>query len=168
MHECICNLSGIAFTEKTAREGQPLPYEVTNEPDEEDIESLCKLLATIGKSFDHAKSPVHVQKMDTYMVRLSQLGEASNYNSRFRFMCKDTVDLRRRKWIPRIKEEGMKTLAEIKKDVLQEKGKGFAPVGVVKGNRVFLLQPQKGKGDGKGQQPDNNRQSGGGKGEASP
>jgi hypothetical protein len=130
MHECICNLSGIAFKEKTAREGQPLPYEVTNEPDEEDIESLCKLLATIGKSFDHARTTAHVQKMDTYMVRLSQLGQASNYNSRFRLMCKDTVDLRRRKW------------------------KGFAPVGsVTKGNRVALggagSAPQKGKGDGK-------------------
>jgi hypothetical protein len=157
MHQCICNLSGIVFNEKK------MPYEVTKEPDEEDVESLCKLLATIGKTFDHTKTSAHVQKMDAYMMRLSQLGEDSNYNSRFRFMCKDTADLRRRKWIPRIKEEGMKTLAEIRTDAWQDKGKGIPPVGVAKGNRSLLQPPlPKGKGDGKGQQPDNNRQSGGG------
>jgi hypothetical protein len=101
IHECICNLSGIVFKDKTAREGQPMSYEVIKEPDEEDVECLCTLFATIGRFFDHAKNAAHVQKMEAYIVRLSQLGDAKNCSSSFRFiMCRDTVDLRKRKWIP--------------------------------------------------------------------
>ncbi|KAH9955045.1 hypothetical protein BC827DRAFT_1239687 [Russula dissimulans] len=81
MHECIKKLLG----------------NVEN-PEEEEIESLCKLLSTVGSLLDTQKARAH---LDVYFSRMRELTKNKNVNHRMMFMLQDVVELRERKWIPR-------------------------------------------------------------------
>ena len=52
-------------------------------PAEEDIESLCRLLTTAGKLLDNPKACAH---MDIYFTRMKGLGKSSNLVPRIQFM----------------------------------------------------------------------------------
>ncbi|KAF1888518.1 hypothetical protein Lal_00011291 [Lupinus albus] len=101
MHECIKKLLG--------------QYQ---DPDEEDIEALCKLMSTIGEMIDHPKAKVH---MDAYFDRMKVLSNNMNLSSRVRFMLKDAIDLRKNKWQQRRKVEGPKKIEEVHRDAVQER-----------------------------------------------
>lgn len=105
MHECIKKLIGKDQTQ----------YE---NPDEEDIEALCKLMSTIGVMIDHYKSKDHI---DAYFDIMSKLSNNLKLSSRLRFMLKDSIDLRRNKWQQRRKVEGPKKIDEVHRDVVQER-----------------------------------------------
>ena len=66
MHECIKKLLG----------------RVDN-PKEEEIESLCRLLTTVGKLLDNPKAHAH---MDIYVTRMKELGKSGKVAPRMRFM----------------------------------------------------------------------------------
>ncbi|QRW25257.1 eukaryotic translation initiation factor 4G [Rhizoctonia solani] len=66
MHECI----------------KKLLSNVVN-PEEEEIESLCKLLTTVGQSLDNPKARNH---MDIYFERMQEMAKGSSINSRMQFM----------------------------------------------------------------------------------
>ncbi|KAJ1305948.1 hypothetical protein OPQ81_010665 [Rhizoctonia solani] len=78
MHECI----------------KKLLSNVVN-PEEEEIESLCKLLTTVGQSLDNPKARNH---MDIYFERMQDMAKSSNINSRMQFMLLDVIELRARHW----------------------------------------------------------------------
>ncbi|EPS61642.1 hypothetical protein M569_13149, partial [Genlisea aurea] len=99
MHECIKNLLG--------------QYE---NPDEENIEALCKLMSTIGEIIDHQKAKDH---MDAYFQNMAQLSNNTKLSSRVRFMLRDTIDLRKNKWEQRRKVEGPKKIDEVRRDAAQ-------------------------------------------------
>ncbi|KAA1470390.1 hypothetical protein DENSPDRAFT_696704 [Dentipellis sp. KUC8613] len=81
MHECIQKLFG----------------NVEN-PEEEEIESLCELLTTVGQSLDTQKAHA---RMDLYFSRMKELCKSGNVNSRMQVMLQDIIELRVRKWVPR-------------------------------------------------------------------
>jgi translation initiation factor 4G len=66
MHECVKKLLG----------------NVEN-PEEEEIESLCKLISTVGSLLDTPKARAH---MDVYFSRMKELGKSNNVSSRMQFM----------------------------------------------------------------------------------
>ena len=66
MHECIKKLLG----------------NVDN-PKEEEIESLCRLLRTVGKLLDNLKAHAH---MDIYFTRMKELGNCNSVSPRIQFM----------------------------------------------------------------------------------
>jgi translation initiation factor 4G len=66
MHECVKKLLG----------------NVQN-PEEEEIESLCKLLATVGSILDTTKARAH---MDVYFSRMKELVKSPSVSSRMQFM----------------------------------------------------------------------------------
>jgi len=66
MHECIKKLLG----------------NVEN-PEEEEIESLCKLLSTVGRQLDTDKARSH---MDVYFQRMKELSKSLNITSRMQYM----------------------------------------------------------------------------------
>ena len=98
MHECIKKLLGNM-----------------ENPEEEEIESLCKLLTTIGSLLDTKKARAH---FDVCFSRIRGWTKNKNVNARMVFMlqvcsypfCRrstlidthtqDVIDLRERKWIP--------------------------------------------------------------------
>ncbi|XP_024982424.1 eukaryotic translation initiation factor 4G isoform X2 [Cynara cardunculus var. scolymus] len=101
MHECIKKLLG--------------QYQ---NPDEEDIEALCKLMSTIGAMFDHPKAKEH---MDVYFDTMFRLSNNMKLSSRVRFMLKDAIDLRKNNWQQRRKVEGPKKIDEVHRDAAQER-----------------------------------------------
>ncbi|XP_010269861.1 PREDICTED: eukaryotic translation initiation factor 4G-like isoform X3 [Nelumbo nucifera] len=101
MHECIQKLLG-----------------QHQNPDEEDVEALCKLMSTIGEMIDHAKAKEH---MDAYFDMMTQLSTNMKLSSRVRFMLKDAIDLRKNKWQQRRKVEGPKKIEEVHRDAAQER-----------------------------------------------
>ncbi|CAA3032102.1 eukaryotic translation initiation factor 4G isoform X1 [Olea europaea subsp. europaea] len=101
MHECIKKLLG--------------QYQ---NPDEEDVEALCKLMSTIGEIIDHPKAKEH---MDAYFDIMAQMSSNMKLSSRVRFMLKDVIDLRKNKWQQRRKVEGPKKIEEVHRDAAQER-----------------------------------------------
>ncbi|KAH9944590.1 ARM repeat-containing protein [Amylocystis lapponica] len=92
MHECVKKLLGNV------------------ENHEEEIESLCKLLTTVGQILDTQKAHVH---MDVYFSRMKELCKSPNVNSRMQSMLQDIIELRERKWIPRNAVAAPTTLAAV-------------------------------------------------------
>lgn len=71
-------------------------------PEEEDIESLCRLLLTIGKQLDTPKTgEADKDYMSIYFMRLNTIVENKAVSSRLIFMILVRVDRRR----PRQPEE---------------------------------------------------------------
>ncbi|PIN16101.1 hypothetical protein CDL12_11245 [Handroanthus impetiginosus] len=101
MHECITKLLG-----------------QHQNPDEENIEALCKLMSTIGEMIDHPKAKDH---MDYYFDIMTKLSNNMKLSSRVRFMLKDAIDLRKNKWQQRRKVEGPKKIEEVHRDAAQER-----------------------------------------------
>jgi len=52
-------------------------------PEEEEIESLCKLLTTVGQILDTIKARAH---MDVYFSRMKELTRSGNVSSRMQYM----------------------------------------------------------------------------------
>ncbi|CAK9152051.1 unnamed protein product [Ilex paraguariensis] len=101
MHECIKKLLG-----------QP------ENPDEEDVEALCKLMSTIGEMIDHPRAKEHI---DVYFDGMAKLSNNMKLSARVRFMLKDSIDLRKNKWQQRRKVEGPKKIEEVHRDAAQER-----------------------------------------------
>ncbi|KAI1131512.1 hypothetical protein F5Y10DRAFT_286438 [Nemania abortiva] len=95
MHECVRKLvdySGI--------------------PDEAEVESLCKLLRTIGGNLDTAEKGKPM--MDAYFQRIQSMVELPGLPSRLQFMLMDVVDLRKANWVSKEANKGPKTLEEVR------------------------------------------------------
>ncbi|KTW32912.1 hypothetical protein PNEG_04281 [Pneumocystis murina B123] len=106
------------------------------DPDEEEIESLCKLLATIGKDLESTeKGHVH---MNVYIERMDKIVKTSNLSNRIKFMVMDILDLRKNGWKSKNADKGPKTIAEIHEDIAKEKAEADA-IRLVNQNRGSRL-----------------------------
>lgn len=81
-------------------------------PDEAEIESLSKLLRTIGANLDATEKGRPM--MDAYFSRIQTMLEIPELQSRMRFMLMDVVDLRRNRWVSKEANKGPKTLDEVR------------------------------------------------------
>jgi translation initiation factor 4G len=97
MHECVVKL---------------LNFEGT--PDEAAIESLVKLLRTIGGVMD--SDPKGHSMMDTYIDRIQTIMKIDGLPSRQYYMLLDTTELRRKQWRSKDDQKGPKTITEIREE----------------------------------------------------
>ncbi|KAI1432294.1 hypothetical protein GGR50DRAFT_616112 [Xylaria sp. CBS 124048] len=101
MHECVRKL-----------------VDYTGVPDEAEVESLCKLLRTIGGNLDADKGKPEADKgkamMDAYFQRIQSMIDLPGMPSRLQFMLMDIVDLRRAQWVSKEANKGPKTLEEVR------------------------------------------------------
>lgn len=81
-------------------------------PDEAEIESLCKLLRTIGANLDETEKGRPM--MDAYFQRIQTMMDLPELQSRMKFMLMDVVDLRRAGWVSKETNKGPKTLEEVR------------------------------------------------------
>ncbi|KAG5437343.1 hypothetical protein PCANB_000773 [Pneumocystis canis] len=94
------------------------------DPDEEEIEGLCKLLATIGRDLESTeKGHLH---MNVYIERMDKIVKTSNLSNRIKFMVMDILDLRKTGWKSKNADKGPKTIAEIHEDIAKEKAEAEA------------------------------------------
>lgn len=81
--------------------------------DEEYLECLCKLLATVGQKIDEKA------QFKSCWAQLAETAEGKDKNklsSRVRFMILDLLDLRRNKWVPRRADLKPKAISQIHKE----------------------------------------------------
>lgn len=95
MHECVKKL-----------------VDYTGIPDEAEIESLTKLLKTIGSNLDSTEKGKPM--MDVYFQRIQSMIDTPELPSRLRFMLMDIIDLRKKRWASKDNNKGPKTLDEIR------------------------------------------------------
>lgn len=89
-------------------------------PEEEDIESLCKLLMTVGPQLE-ASQHAQAKYMDIYFTRLQEIVTRHSVPSRLEFMILDLIDTRKSGWRARTAAAGPKSIAQIHKDSVREK-----------------------------------------------
>ncbi|KAG6907958.1 hypothetical protein DXG01_006746 [Tephrocybe rancida] len=81
MHECLKKLLGNVDT-----------------PKEEDLESCCVLMKTVGFMIDTPRAAKH---MGVYFARITELRNSPFIGSQIRFLLQDVIDLCERKWVDR-------------------------------------------------------------------
>ena len=91
-----------------------------SEPPEENVEALINLLVTVGKELD--ASPKSTAFMEAYFARLSQLAASKKLPSRLRFLCRDTIELRKAAWVPRREKLQAKKLDVLRADAAHALG----------------------------------------------
>ncbi|WFD28557.1 hypothetical protein MNAN1_003570 [Malassezia nana] len=91
----------------------------TTEPEEDEIESVCRLLTTVGYLLDTSPGN-HKSRMDVYFKRIDDILQSPALSSRMRFMLMDVVDLRENNWVPRHDTSAPKTIAEIHAEAAKE------------------------------------------------
>lgn len=84
-------------------------------PEEAEIESLSKLLRTIGANLD--ANPKGKGVMDAYFDRIQGVVNMPDLPSRLKFMLMDIIDLRRSGWNTKEDNKGPKTLDEVRAEV---------------------------------------------------
>ena len=106
MHECLIKLLG----------------DIEN-PEEDEVECLCKLMSTIGQGIDHAKAKPHMDEYFSRMYDMSQ-NSKSQLPNRLRFMLQEVIDLRKSGWKANASSamagKEAKTRAEVQKEALAE------------------------------------------------
>ncbi|EUC57437.1 eukaryotic translation initiation factor 4 [Rhizoctonia solani AG-3 Rhs1AP] len=65
------------------------------DPKEEEIESLCEFLLTVGQNLDSPKARNH---MDIYFERMQEMVKGNKLSPRIQFMLLDVIELRERHW----------------------------------------------------------------------
>ena len=125
MHECLIKLLG----------------DIEN-PSEDEVECLCKLMITIGKSIDHPKAKSH---MDEYFSRMAEMSRNEALSNRMRFMLQETIDLRRGNWVERKPDPAKKASAQVSSSKIQMGG------GDVRKEMAGGKPPGRGAPAGKGQ-----------------
>jgi translation initiation factor 4G len=99
MHECVLKL---------------LDFEGL--PDESAIESLVKLLRTVGATMEAAEAGPKMINM--YFERVEKVMNMEGLPSRLRFMLLDTIDMRKSGWKSKDVLKGPKTIAEIHQEAV--------------------------------------------------
>ncbi|KAI1500470.1 hypothetical protein F5X99DRAFT_236131 [Biscogniauxia marginata] len=95
MHECVRKL-----------------VDYSSVPDEAEVESLSKLLRTIGANLDATEKGRLM--MDAYFQRIQGMMDLPDLPSRLQFMLLDVVDLRKANWVSKETNKGPKTLEEVR------------------------------------------------------
>ncbi|MDP2436198.1 MAG: hypothetical protein Q8P67_10680, partial [archaeon] len=105
MHQCIRRLT-IADSEEP--------------PPEENLETLSKLVTTVGKLLEADTRNQYPQDFASYFAQIETLSRDLRISSRIRFMLRDLIDLRRNEWVPRRAAEGPTTIAEVHRTAKQQ------------------------------------------------
>ncbi|KAE9987615.1 hypothetical protein EG328_002256 [Venturia inaequalis] len=126
MHECVLKLLNF--------QGMP---------DETAVESLVKLLKTIGATLDD--EPKGRQMVDQYMERITSVRDMDGLPSRVYYMLLDITDLRKKGWESKDNNKGPKTIQEI--HVEAQKAAQAADNARNSAPRGGPGRPQQGRGD---------------------
>jgi len=121
-------------------------------PDESTIESLTKLLRTVGATME--KDEKGVNMIAAYFDRIENIMKMSGLNSRLHFMLLDIVDLRRAGWKSKDDTKGPKTIQEIHQEA--QAAQAQAEIDRQRTNQRGPGRPALGRGDARsfsGQMP---------------
>eukprot|EP01124_Arcella_intermedia_P033411 TRINITY_DN800_c0_g1_i1.p1 TRINITY_DN800_c0_g1~~TRINITY_DN800_c0_g1_i1.p1 ORF type:complete len:1112 (-),score=355.72 TRINITY_DN800_c0_g1_i1:79-3414(-) len=84
---------------------------------EKSIEDYCTLMNSVGKMLEE-KSPAEVSSS---LEKAEAKIKTTDMGSKIKFALMDTLELRRRKWVPRREVTGPKTIQEVHADIQKQK-----------------------------------------------
>lgn len=102
-------------------------------PEDEETETMCKMLTTMGKAFD-SSGRKNKEWLDIYFERMNEMYKSTTLSSRVKFMILDVFDLRKSKWtlkrgnqpapttIAQIHEQAKKASEEKEKETMKRSG----------------------------------------------
>ncbi|CEP14021.1 hypothetical protein [Parasitella parasitica] len=102
-------------------------------PEDEETETMCKLLTTMGRVFD-TSSEKNKEWLDIYFARMNEMYKSDTLSSRVKFMILDVFDLRKSRWISKrgnqpapatiaqIHEQAKKANEEKEKETMKRSG----------------------------------------------
>ncbi|RSL39126.1 hypothetical protein CEP53_014296, partial [Fusarium sp. AF-6] len=126
MHECVHKL-----------------VDYNGVPDEAEIESLSKLLRTIGANLDSTEKGRPM--MDAYFQRIQTMMDMPELPSRLKFMLMDVIDLRKANWVSKETNKGPKTLDEVRAEA--EAAQAAKAQEAARSNQRGGGRPPAGRGD---------------------
>ncbi|EIM21897.1 hypothetical protein WALSEDRAFT_32440 [Wallemia mellicola CBS 633.66] len=106
---------------------QLLQRDDTKEVEEEDIESLAKLLTTVGGMLETPEAKRHI---DSYFSHMQDIVDSPKTSSRLQFMLLDVIELRNHNWVGRHKDAGPKSIAQIHRDAAKQRAQSAADANV--------------------------------------
>ncbi|KAK2720516.1 hypothetical protein QYM36_004409 [Artemia franciscana] len=83
---------------------------------EEELKCLCKLISTIGKTYEGK----YRTKLDECLDEMKNLSQNRDLSTNIQFLIMDVLDLKKNEWMPRKQEEGPKKIAEIRGEAPKE------------------------------------------------
>lgn len=86
--------------------------------EEELLEALCKLLASVGEKL--SANPKAKDYMNRYFEELDKLSRLRSLPSRMRFMIQNLIEMRQKGWKRRREEAKAKTISEVHADIKRE------------------------------------------------
>lgn len=87
-----------------------------SDPEEEEVESFCRLFTTVGPKLDTVAAQ---RQIESYLGRMTQLTTNTVLSTRVRFMILDVLDLRKVKWAGKDREMP-KTLADFQRELAEK------------------------------------------------
>ncbi|KAG0186668.1 hypothetical protein DFQ28_007479 [Apophysomyces sp. BC1034] len=91
------------------------------EAEDEETETMCKMLTTIGKELD-TSSRRNKEWLDTYFERMKEMMNSTTLSSRVKFMIMDVFDVRKNKWAQRRgNQPAPSTIAQIREQAQKAK-----------------------------------------------
>ena len=120
MFDCIDNLLAESDEEGISKSDAKGKVIWKANPDEEDLEALCKLLITVGNTLETNSTINEKLKIDEYFKRLQELTKLKTLNSRIKFQIEEVITLRKNNWQARREQEGPSKIDEIHKKILKE------------------------------------------------
>ncbi|KAK9473745.1 armadillo-type protein [Dipodascopsis tothii] len=90
----------------------------SDSPAEEELESLCGLLRTVGAKIDVDRGRDYV---DVYFTKLEEILASPKLTSRIKFMIMDVFDIRKSGWKTKAADKGPKTIAEIHQEAIAQR-----------------------------------------------
>ncbi|KAJ2852464.1 hypothetical protein IWW36_000351 [Coemansia brasiliensis] len=88
------------------------------DPQEESLESMMKLLTTVGKKLD---VPSNKEEVNLYFSRIRSMTTNKNLDSRIRLLLMNMIDLRARSWKLRNQTDAPTTITELHQQLEREK-----------------------------------------------
>eukprot|EP00475_Leptophrys_vorax_P041421 TRINITY_DN780_c0_g1_i5.p1 TRINITY_DN780_c0_g1~~TRINITY_DN780_c0_g1_i5.p1 ORF type:complete len:953 (+),score=291.18 TRINITY_DN780_c0_g1_i5:293-3151(+) len=82
-------------------------------PSEDDVESVCKLLTSVGAKLDKSEA-AYVK--DVFNILLKMCSNSALYSARIRFMIKDLIELKNDGWVPRRKQDEIRKVSDLRKE----------------------------------------------------
>ncbi|XP_042879655.1 eukaryotic translation initiation factor 4 gamma 3-like [Penaeus japonicus] len=90
--------------------------------DDDSLECLCTLITTVGSILEiQCKRQQQTRlQFELYFGQMEKLVTEKLTGSRLRFLIMDVLELRKNEWVPRMKENKPKTMAEVHEEARQE------------------------------------------------
>ena len=117
-------------------------------PEDEETETMCKLLTTMGKTFD-TSGRKNKEWLDTYFDRMNDMYKSDTLSSRVKFMILDVFDLRKSKWtLKRGNQPAPATIAQIHEQAKKanEEKETMKRTGSSRGNSSHPVSRQNSRG----------------------